>query len=248
MNKFQIVEKDGIRRIEYFNEHWYQIGENAYPSVTQVLQIIAKGYGFDEWLKSVSFNAEHISRKAMESGSRVHNAIEKMIKGNPITCETGEYEWREWKMIQEFIEWYNGLDVQPLHVENIVYSDELKCAGTVDLVCKIGDKTYLLDYKTGGEYSSHAKQVSAYRYMAEQNGIKIDECGIVYLGASVRTKKDLNYPCVKVVLVDYEKNLKLFKNALEIWNDENPDAKPKNMEYPVLGSVKNTLKGEKNAN
>jgi hypothetical protein len=242
MNKFQIVEKDGLRRIEYFNEHWYQVGEEFYPSVTQVLQIVAKGVGFDEWLKSVSFNAEHIARKAMESGSKVHNAIEQMIKGNTLSCETGQYEWKEWKMINEFTEWYNGLDVQPLNVENVVYSTELKCAGTVDLVCKIGEKTYLIDYKTGGEYSSHAKQVAAYRYMAEQNGVHIDECAIVYLGSTVRTKKDLNYPGVKVVLVDYEKNIKLFKSALDLWSDENEGAKPKNMEYPVSVGVKNILK------
>lgn len=238
-NKFKVDTK--AKLISYFNEHWYELNGKAYPSVTMILNSIAKGYGYDEWLKSVGHEANYIVREAQERGSKVHNAIESLILGNSLTAaddpQFESFTWAEWEMLNQWKVWYETLKVEPILIEQIVHSDELGVAGTVDIVCKINDKVYLLDWKTGGAYDSHHLQVAAYKYMAERmeelNGLKIDGCGIVYIGSTVRTFKDLNAPGIKVELVDFESSLNVYKNAVEVWKFKNPNAKPKNHIYPM---------------
>lgn len=225
-------------RIEYAEEHWYEIDGQYYPSVTMILDVIAKGYGYDEWLKSVSLNASYIARIAADKGTRIHRAIEQITMGEKIKNELEEYEFEVWEKICQWHEWFTGLKVKPIASEQIVFSKSLGVAGTLDLVCEIEDKIYVLDYKTGGQYDSHDLQVAAYRHCMEEMGLtketgKIDECGMVYIGAGTRTKKELNYPGVKVQLIDYDNSLKVFKHAVDVWKWKNPTAQPKNKVYPL---------------
>ena len=152
MNKYKIIEKgNGIGMMEYFSEHWYEIhglfpqcekcsgtiygedmkcadcGADVYfrkiKSVSMVLGVVDKGYGFTEWLKSVGPNADYISRKAAESGSKLHDVFEKSILGETISAETGEFDLKQWKKYNNWCDWYEGLKITPYHVEIALYGD-----------------------------------------------------------------------------------------------------------------------------
>ena len=86
MNKFSIDKK--AKLIDYFNEHWYDIGNGVIlPSVTSILdKTLSKGYGFNQWLMNNGNESKVIAREAAESGSKLHNAIEMMIQGNVVSA------------------------------------------------------------------------------------------------------------------------------------------------------------------
>lgn len=73
------------KQINFMDERFYTSdGVTFYPSVTTVLGIYPKGYGFDKWLKENGENADEILRQAGEQGSKVHDAIDQMIKGQEV--------------------------------------------------------------------------------------------------------------------------------------------------------------------
>lgn len=220
--------------IEIFHQHWYKIEDEYYPSVTSVLQCINKGQGYDEWLKAVGHNAEIITRKAQESGSKLHHSIELLLKGHLL--EPHDYDEKEWIKLCNFVNWWDGLEIEPIAIEEEVYSKKLKIAGTADLICKIENEYWVLDFKTGNNvYSTSGLQVAAYSnmYNAMQSDIKITKCGIVHIGALNKTKKDLSNKGVKVVEHDLAKNTKLFLNTLEIYNNLDFRTNPPQVEYPM---------------
>jgi hypothetical protein len=152
MNKYKIIDKgNGIGLVDYYSEHWYEI-EGMFPecvncggsvgtgdlkcldcgadiifkkikSVSMVIGTIDKGYGFKEWLKSVGPNADFISRKAADSGTKLHNAFEKSILGQAQSVDEGDFDQKEWGKYNNWADWYEGLEIKPYHVELSVYGN-----------------------------------------------------------------------------------------------------------------------------
>lgn len=229
--------------VEMFNAHWYAIGDEFYPSVTSVLQVISKGYGFDEWQKSVGHNADTIVKKAQDSGSKLHGAIEKQfLQGLELTPEG--FEEHEWIKLYNFTNWYNDLGIIAEEIEVEVYSKNLKIAGTADLICIINGERWLLDWKTGNNiYSTSHLQIAAYVNMwnALRPDKKVARGAIVHIGASNKTKKDMNNIGVKFDEVDIPKSTKLFKNTLSIYDGMGFRKNPPMVEYPMSLQIKEEL-------
>lgn len=231
------------RCVEIFNAHWYKVGDEYYPSVTSVLQCISKGYGYDEWQKSVGHNADIIVKKAQESGSKLHGAIEKQfLQGLELTPDG--FEEQEWIKMCNFANWYNDLNIQAEEVEVEVYSENLKIAGTADLICIINGERWLLDWKTGNNiYSTSHLQVAAYVQMwnALNPDKKVARGAIVHIGASNRTKKDMNNIGVKCEEVDIAKSTKLFKHTIAIYDGMGFRKNPPMLEYPMTLKINEEL-------
>jgi len=239
MEKCKVIENDKVRLIEYFNEHWYEYEGEHYPSVTMILNVIAKGFQYEQWLKGNGFNSDYLSRTAMESGSKIHNAIELYLLGEEVKAynehETQQYfTWEEWDKFNKWCDWYElqGFEVEEVEVKLV--SKRLKCGGTADFIGRKDGLRYLLDWKTGGQYEAHELQISAYKSMYEEmTGNKVDKIGTVYIGANIRTVRDMNAVGVKTALTDFESQFPIFQNALQVWQWKNPNAKPKNTIYPL---------------
>lgn len=255
-----------VERIDYFSEHWYSIPgiEEKLKSVTTILAVIAKGYQFDEWLKTAGVNADYIARKAADSGCLLHNAIEQMIYGNTIRANYGEqenYTKKEWQKLNDWYSWYSWLvaehKLEPIAVEKIVYSERIMVAGTADLICKINDEVWLLDWKTGNSIHSESNmQVAIYAYMYNQmidkgifEGEKITKCGVVHVGAKNKgnAKGTLHNKGIKVAEVDnWQGEVRNFYHTLKVFNRKNPNIKAPIDEFPMeLGLEKGILKLEK---
>lgn len=99
--------------------------------------------------------------RAANLGTEIHEAIEILAQGKP---------WPDWPLpirphMERFREFVDAYRPEWIASEASVYSRSQAYAGTLDAIVKIGDRTLLLDVKTGkGIYPEVALQLSAYRF------------------------------------------------------------------------------------
>jgi hypothetical protein len=165
---------------------WYRWGNLVLPSVTSILQVVAKPAlvrwaakitateaveHLDRLLDLVSLDRDaavdwlsrtpdRVKRRAAETGTGAHLAAELLAGGQPAegTPETEPLV----RQLRRFLD-----DVQPefLFNEVPVYAPRAGYAGTADCFCKIGGEHVLLDIKTSKAiYPEYALQISAYAH------------------------------------------------------------------------------------
>ena len=99
----RIIHDKDSKQINFLDERYYKYSEGIYfPSVTTVLDIYPKGYGFIQWLKDLGNNADEVLKRAGESGSKIHDAIETYLKGGEVLWDDEIYDLSEWKQINTF--------------------------------------------------------------------------------------------------------------------------------------------------
>lgn len=271
----KIFHNSDNKRIDCLDERFYTIdGETFYPSVTTVLQVYPKGYGFEKWLKENGDDADDILREAGEQGSKVHDGIDRIIKGEEVTWITqliDTYQLRtvesqsrfiedknngnlskyikeiqyftllEWQMLLRFIDFCDQCNPEFEANEINLIIEEMRLGGTLDIVCKIRGERWLIDAKTSNMlHKSHELQVSAYATMwnTKHPEFPIDKVGILWLKAATRgedkTGKKIQGAGWQLKEFDksYEESYKLFEHVRAIWDEENPNYKPKNLIYP----------------
>ena len=227
-------------KIQILDERFYTIDRSVYyPSVTTVLSAYPKGIFFNEWLKREGANADEILKSAGDQGSNVHNAIDSFEKGNAVTWFNDDginnYSLLEWQMISRYMEF--RLQVEKVeNTEMVLFSKEHRLGGTLDCVCMIEGQRWLIDFKTSNAiHKTHELQLAIYKEMYEQQeGLKIDRYGVLWLKSATRTDKPplqgIGWQ-IKEFTKDHEHNLKLFNHTRALWDEENPNYKPKNLEY-----------------
>ena len=243
MIKCRIDKK--AKLIDYFSEHWYDIGDNIIlPSVTSILdKTLSKGFAFNQWLMNNGNESKVIAREAAESGSKLHNAIEMMIQGNIVSAELGNFTKEEWVKLNNWVNWHKTLKIQPITTETTVYDEELGYAGTADYICKINGEVWLLDWKTGNNIhdTAHLQVASYWHAWNRKNEPKIQRCGIVHVGASIKAQKDLNNIGIKVEELNFEQDFEIFKNVLAIYKRLCPNDKAPTSIYPLELSLESEV-------
>ncbi len=152
---------------------FYYYNDRKYVSVTNVLKAIAKPALvnwaartaaqaiFDDPYKVSTVNqaAQAIYKtkeKAGDRGSRVHEFAQAMTEGAEWPENPDGYE-------AAVISFLKTMTPEVLFTEVNVYSDTHGYAGTADLIAKIADKTWLIDYKTSrAVYPETGLQLAAY--------------------------------------------------------------------------------------
>lgn len=234
------------QQINFLDERFYTLdGETYFPSVTTVLGVYPKGHGFDDWLKELGFNAEIVLKKAGEQGTNVHRIIDNLLKGEHIswTNEKGTpaYTMDEWMMALRFERFWKTYKPTLIANETTLLSTELGFGGTIDTVCQIEGKTWLVDYKTSNAiHKTYEMQLAAYAMMWNEHhpDQKIEKTGILWLKSSTRgpDKKGKVMQGSGWILKEfdrpYEDSFELFKHVYAIWKEENPNYIPKNKSYP----------------
>lgn len=283
----KIFHDNDNKRIDCLDERFYtKDGETFYPSVTTVLQVYPKGYGFEKWLKENGDDADDILREAGEQGSKVHDAIDRIIKGEEVKWTTqliDTYQLRtveshlqfiedknngqlskyikeiehfsllEWQMILRFIDFCKQCDPDFEANELNLIIESMRLGGTIDIVCIIRGERWLIDTKTSNAiHKSHELQVATYATMWNEKypDDKIDRVGILWLKAATRGEDKTGKKFqgagwqLKEFEKSYEENYKLFEHTRAIWDEENPNYKPKNLIYPdrVKLDVSKTLR------
>ena len=139
-----------IPRVEVDGKRYYVTPNgDQYRSVTTVLGNLPKE-GLDRWREKVGEEeATRVMNKAAKRGTKLHNMMEDYV-GNLEDFALGRMP----STISLF------LDIQPFvdeHVSEVygieypLFSDQLRAAGTSDLICVYDGKPTVLDYKTSNK-------------------------------------------------------------------------------------------------
>jgi hypothetical protein len=250
---------DNIKRIDILDDRFYcdtEFPDLFYPSTTTVLDVYPKGPALTEWHKALGFNADIVLQKAGITGSNVHDACHKYVNGHKI--EFGQviegkfvanYSFEEWKMIVKFVEFWTEYNPELIASEVTLISHTHKVGGTADIIFRLMNpegqfETWLLDTKSGNSvYPSHELQIATYATIWNEHNPDhfISRCGILHLQALTRGKdkqgKKIQGKGWQIVEFDrhYADAFKVFKHLKAVWDDANPDYKPKT--YSLPGSL-----------
>jgi hypothetical protein len=234
-----------LQQINFLDRRVYKRAEGVYyPSVTTILQYMPKNKFFDNWLKDVGHNADLIMSKAGKEGTQVHEAVEKLVKGEEVTWMdnfgNAKYSQLVWEMILKFHDFWTTHKPELISTEEFVWSDEHKYAGTADLVVKLDGQVWLLDVKTSNSiHKSYDLQLASYaKALGECKGVEIERTGIIWLKANTRSasRKEGVYQGsgwqIKVI-DDIDHNFELFQMIYKLYSLENPTTEPIYNSYPT---------------
>jgi hypothetical protein len=135
----------------------------------------------DALLYAAQTNWRSVRDDAADTGTQIHDMIEKYIKhGHDVF---GTVPDNVANGFLAFLDWEKTNKVEWLESERTIFHPELLYAGTLDAVAIIDGKKYVIDFKSSaGFYDTFGPQIAAYRaaYMAE-TGVEIHGCGILRL-------------------------------------------------------------------
>ena len=198
-NNIEVQREDKkLKRVDFLGHRCYQTPEGKYyPSVTTILNSLPSDPFFLQWLAETGVkNSEIIRDRAAREGTQLHEGIEHLLNGGKLDWvdEYGNarYNLTVWKMLLKFQDFYNLVKPETIETEMFLWSDEYEYAGTTDYLCKVGDETWLLDWKSSNHCHmlSYGAQLAAYaNALKERKGIKVDRCGVVWFKASTRSTK-----------------------------------------------------------
>jgi len=268
----QIIKVDGekICRCTTPDSRWYgrdfQNEETGlpeikwYPSVTWI-----KGYYYTspylvKWIASQGMTeAERIKKEAGVKGDRVHQATEVLdINGeigitdkylNKETDEMEELTADELAAIQSYQRFIDEVKPELIANEMTVFGENY--AGTLDRIWAIGyvkegvRQIHIIDLKTSKSiWKDMLLQVGAYSHA----DIDYEKLGI--------TKEEWDNRKLDILQIGYPRNKNgykfteipdrydLFKLAYKVWEEENPNSKPKQRDFPLI--IKSAWRKEQN--
>lgn len=225
--------------IESEGGHWYQSPTNPevkYPSVTTVLKLFPKGEGFERYLANASSyeESQKVLKQAGERGTRVHDASERLEKGESLDRE--EFTLEEWRMLMGFVAWHKEYKPKPILIEHSLVSDTYRTGGTLDRLYEINDEVegrmvVVFDLKTSSAiHDSYWVQTGVYAQMVQEAKIAIPTHTAI-LRLTTRTKKGYEYKTHS--MEEYTKDADLFEAVRFVWDYLNPDSTgPKEIEVP----------------
>ena len=127
--------------------HWYQTKfDNVYPSISTILSATStedKKNGLKNW-KANEPAHEYITKQSQHIGTQSHKIIEDYLSNNLSLEEFDLLPIAHFNNLKPFLE--NISDVTC--IEQRMYSDKLKVAGTSDLIAYYDGKLSIIDYKT----------------------------------------------------------------------------------------------------
>ena len=234
-NRILQISEDS-KQITLPDSRYYRRNGLYYPSITYVLSYYPKGKFFEDWLKKVGYSADWIVRKAGEEGTQVHEMIEDYLNGKELNFLSSNgnpvYNPDVWQMFLKFVEWWEKYTPTLIETEVHLFSDELKVAGTCDLICEIDDELWLIDFKTSNHIqTTYELQTAVYTQCYEEcYGKKVEKQGILWLKSSKRkaAKDKMQGKGWEIVTPKrtQEENIDIFKTVKKLFDLENPNHNP----------------------
>jgi hypothetical protein len=227
---------EDAQQITLPDSRYYRRNGKYYPSVTYVLGYYPKGKHFENWLKQVGFSSDYIVKKAAEEGTQVHELSEAYLNGEELKFldDRGrpQYNPDVWQMFLRFVEFWEEFNPTLIETEVHLFSDELKVAGTCDLIIELNGERWLLDLKTSNQIqSTYELQTAVYGQCYEECfGKKIDRYGILWLKSSKRKAAPGKMQGKGWEIVEsartFEENIDIFKTVKRLFDLENPTHSP----------------------
>jgi hypothetical protein len=243
---------DDAKQITMPDSRYYQRNGEYYPSITYVLGTYPKGKFFEDWLKKVGYASEHIVRKAGEEGTKTHEMIEDYLNGEELNflSPTGypQYDTQVWQMFLRFVDFWEEYNPKLIEAEVHLFSDEIKVAGTCDMVCEIeiNGKTelWIIDFKTSNNLqTTYDLQTAIYGKCYEECfGKKADRHGILWLKSNKRKSAKGKIQGKGWEMYEssrtQEENIDIFMTVKKLFDLENPSHSPSFTEFKTSAKRK----------
>ena len=253
----EVDKERGIVRKTFRDERWYErkilVGTpqecwDFVPSVTWISDHYPKGREFYRWLADKGWSeAEEIKASQGDKGSKVHQAISVLLNGgtvfgattpdqqaslftNPRTLQAEEITVEEYAALMSFCDWFQEFKPEVIANEYTVWNERYHYAGTIDLRCKIGRDTWIIDFTISSEvWPSKRIQLAAYKH-ADSTLPKGAKLAVLQLGYKKNKLKKWKWN----VIPD---QFGLFLAVQKIWADKCADLTPLQREYPLSLSL-----------
>ena len=229
------------KQITLPDARYYRRNGEYYPSITYVLSHYPKGKFFEDWLKKVGYSADFIVKKAGEEGTQVHEMIEQYLNGKELNflSEFGnpQYHPDVWQMFLRFVEWWEEYKPTLIETEVHLFSDELKVAGTCDMICEIDGELWIIDFKTSNHLQTvYDLQTAVYGKCYEEcYGKTADRYGVLWLKSSKRGPKEGAMQGKGWEMHEskrtQDENIEIFNTVKTLFDLENPRHNPKFTEF-----------------
>ena len=239
-NRILEISEDA-KQITMPDSRYYRRNGEYYPSITYVLGTYPKGKFFEDWLKKVGYSAEYIVKKAGEQGTEVHEMIEDYLNGKELNflSSTGypKYDPLVWQMFLRFVDFWEEYNPKLIETEVHLFSDEIKVAGTCDMVCEIDGELWIIDFKTSNHLqTTYDLQTAIYGKCYEEcYGKKADRYGVLWLKSNKRTLNKEKMQGKGWEMYESSRslneNIEIFKTVKKLFDLENPKTSPKFTEF-----------------
>ena len=238
-NRILEISEDS-QQITMPDSRYYRRNGEYYPSITYVLGTYPKGKYFEDWLKKVGYSADHIVKKAAEQGTQVHEMCEAFLLGEELNFLGPHgrpmYHPDVWQMFLRFVDFWEEYNPTLIETEVHLFSDELKVAGTCDMVCEIeiDGKTelWIIDFKTSNHLqTTYDLQTAVYGKCYEECfGKKADRYGVLWLKSNKRKAAAGKIQGKGWEMYEskrtQEENIDIFMTVKKLFDLENPTHKP----------------------
>ena len=184
------INKNGKR-------HYVINDEEAYPSVTTVLDAMTDKTALLEWKKRVGeAEARRISSRSANRGTALHLVCEKYLLNEELDFAN---EMPTTQLLFNQVKKVLDERVDNVYcIESALVSRKLKIAGRVDLIAEYDDEIAIIDFKTSDKQKrkdwieNYFIQTSLYAYMFwEMTGIPIKK---IVIGICVETELNPQLP------------------------------------------------------
>ena len=184
--------------------HWYQTKfDNVYPSVNTILSATAsdeKKNSLASWKENEPAH-EYITAQAQDIGTQSHQMIEDYLN-NSLNIE--EFDLLPIAHFHNLKPYLTNIS-EVVCIEQRMYSDKLKVAGTSDLIAKYNGELSIIDYKTKrkpqvDEYMyEYYLQTTCYAQMFEEvTGQKINQV-VILVSSEKNTRQEFIKSCDEYV-------------------------------------------------
>lgn len=174
-----------IERIDSPEGRKYRVPNgNLYESVTSFLGRVTDDGSLDEWRNAVGIEAANkVGLRATTRGTTLHQYCETYLQNKTVEIDYNRMvDLYCFKSLVPILDRVEEILIQ----ETFLFSHTLKLAGAVDLVAKIDNKLYVLDFKSSGkpklatDIDNYWLQVTIYSMMIEEMyDISIPDIGII---------------------------------------------------------------------
>ena len=242
-----------IMQITSLDERWYAELDNMgrykgyRPSLTWIISYTPKGdgKGYEIWIGDNGYNeSQRLMKEAGERGSRIHRAIEELLKKYMNNDRKGinmidefidldgakkDLAPDEWHALMTFVQWFKQKKIKKvLSSELTLLTKEFGCTLDTRYIYEKGGRDIygLTDFKTSQQnYVSSEGQLSGQIIACKENGLRVDEASILQVGyrKTIKGYKETVYPFQP----------ELFEAAYTFWKKENLKKKPYQRDYPL---------------
>lgn len=180
------------------NSNKYFYNGRSVPRVTEIISAMLYEEYLMKWSNSLGYKHKSYIKEvnlAANIGTQTHEIIDQLLDNKSVEIPSSGPVYYT---VHSFIEWYNILKNSGLSIEIISKENQLVCShfgGTYDLLIRINNKLWLIDFKSSNHISyKYYIQLAAYRYMLQLNNIHLDGCMLLQLDKSYIFFKE--YPLI----------------------------------------------------